>query len=375
MAEGIKRNAMNETNFANWLREMVDKEKPEVAAEYGLSVDPIQLPDGLPTEPAEKIAVSYGNEFFITPIALILRTDSHLIRLLWAEIASLEHDQTKDGYAWQFKTIAGPRYTYVWGNGAPLGAFSDIVTECLAEMGAQQIERRSQWGRPYLWDVAPEHRTRERWIRDYAETKAPELIPILRSAWGYFDHEQKTNVLTDKAIQFFAESSRDSRIRIVEEISAILGVLGVRHAVIRDLIVQLSNDKNAKIRHTAILSVTPEIPGKFALSILRAGLNDKNAENRAKAANQALRHRIRELVPDISSRLEQEKNARVREGFEFCVPLLRDGYSLKQLGDGRYNLRVVTRRGGVSSRHVTESELKARGIEAIMEELSRSPGS
>lgn len=134
-------------------------------------------------------------------------------------------------------------------------------------------------------------------------------------------------------------------------------------------VIEMMASRKAHVRFNALCCVTRATPVEIADAALQQGLRDKSARVKWKAAQQASALGRRNLTSDMEATLATMSAGKPRDSVESSLRLLRDGYILKPVGDGTFNLTLPTAGGGTSGRSVTERELRERGLDAIMAEL------
>jgi hypothetical protein len=210
----------------------------------------------------------------------------------------------------------------------------------------------------------------ETWIRDYLRKRYPELEQPLLAAIDRYDAIGETAKISPDLLKPIVEAASSQRRPLYENVTTLLGQLTEHYQEARDAVAAMSVDSRSLVRFNAILCLGSSTPLAFVLELLRRGLHDKSARVRQKASDWAGRLRLRDVVPDLESALPGERNSKTKETMSFVLRLLRDGYTLELDGDG-FVLCTFRHNGGVTCRFVSRSEAQTRGIDAIVNEMSR----
>jgi len=200
-------------------------------------------------------------------------------------------------------------------------------------------------------------------------TRYPDVEVLLTAAFDAYDAIVEAGAVTPDLLAPIVASVESSRRPVYENTVDLLRRLSENHGAALAAIEKLARDRRAHVRFNAILCLGKETPGDFTLSILRAGLRDKSARVRQKAADWAGRLRSRDMVPDLAEASKVEADPKTRETIEFELRLLRDGYIIEPAEDGVFSITTHSR-SGVRGCHVTQATLEQRGIEAIVAELA-----
>ena len=222
---------------------------------------------------------------------------------------------------------------------------------------------------PHSDAVSKTRKKFEPWLESYLRKRCPELESDLLAAIDAFDRLENGADVTEESLSPIVEAVKSSRRPLYENASDFMQVLTSQYPLARDIVKQLANDSASHVRFNAILCVGNQAPQDFKIDIITAGLLDKSATVRTKAADWALRLRLDGITPELEVALKKERNRGARETMELTLPLLRDGYILRPAGDGQVAITVSTPRATVSTRYMNASEIESRGIEAVVAEL------
>ena len=209
------------------------------------------------------------------------------------------------------------------------------------------------------------------YLRELGETH-PQDAPVMRAAIDAFDAIQAGDRVTQRLLEPIVKAASDSRKTLFDIPVGFLDQLTGAHDEARQAVSEMAENKRSFTRFNAITCIGKSAPKSFKLDLLRQGLRDKSSRVRAKAADWAGRHRLKELVPELEQALAAEKNDKARATIEFELRLLRDGYILKTGKDGTVWVTAHSP-NGISGRCVEQSEIDQRGIDAIVAELATDP--
>jgi hypothetical protein len=206
----------------------------------------------------------------------------------------------------------------------------------------------------------------ESWVREYLEPRYPELVAPYREAESIRDDAIESGVLPEDALSLLLVSARSSRTPLGENASAMLGQLADRFASARQTIRQMSGDKKAHVRVNALVALHTHAISDLHEEILSAAVRDRSAKIRALAADKIMTFGLRALLPQLEEAIAAEAKPELRAPLEWERDLLRDGFQVKDNGDG--SVRVTCRRGGgVASTSFAVSEMETKGRKWIEE--------
>jgi hypothetical protein len=137
---------------------------------------------------------------------------------------------------------------------------------------------------------------------------------------------------------------------------------------VADTIAAMMRARSSTTRFSAMCCVKENMPAQVAREMIKAGLSDKSGQVRWKAGEAANRLKYVEFIPVLERAAAKEKPGRTRDSLEHSLRMLRDGFILNSMGDGTYSLWIDTGRGSVG-KSVSESELKAKGVDALVEKF------
>jgi hypothetical protein len=192
---------------------------------------------------------------------------------------------------------------------------------------------------------------------------------LLKVADAY-DAVRRGGKLTPKRLQAIVDGASNKKMIVWANSSDLLELLSYDYRDAAVAILEMSKSRHGHVRFSALCSLGRKTPPDIVDAVIRSGLIDKSSRVRWKAADKAHSLTRKNLVPDIMSALKHERNAKTRSTIEFEFKLLRDGYILEKKADGRNHL-VVSYDGGITNRSVDAKEMKAQGIDSIVNKMRK----
>jgi hypothetical protein len=211
----------------------------------------------------------------------------------------------------------------------------------------------------------------EPWLRDHARPRFPELVPAVLAAIKAFDTIRQKRRASPELLAPIVTAASSPRVPLFDTGTTFLSELTRRFAEARDEVAAMADHPRSHVRFNAILCLSESTPLPLKFQVVRRALQDKSASVREKAADMAGLLRLREVVPDLEAAAVRERNTKVKETIEFELKLLQDGYILEPDSDGGFHVTTHQRDGGTAGRWVSRSELKRRGVNAIVAELTK----
>lgn len=211
----------------------------------------------------------------------------------------------------------------------------------------------------------------EPWLRDYLRPRYPELEATLVRAIEAYEMIHQTGRATPELLAPIVAAASSPRRLVLNNAVPLLSRLIGPFAEARDAVASMAQDSRCHVRFNAMACLDISAPPALALPLLRQGLQDRSARVREKAACQASRLRIRELIPDLEQAESRERNVPTKESITFSLKLLRDGYILKPDSEGGFWITIPTNNGGFRGRWIAREELLRLGLEAIIANLAK----
>ena len=140
-----------------------------------------------------------------------------------------------------------------------------------------------------------------------------------------------------------------------------------------DLVIGLSKHQKAFARRNAILCLGEETPVATTLEVIAQGLKDKSSLVRIKAADWALRMRLRQTLPMIAAAIYNEKHAEARSVMEYSLSMLRDGYFARPRDGEHVSVTVLGNGGGSTTARVRQMLIDEIGMERVASDLRGAP--
>ena len=201
-----------------------------------------------------------------------------------------------------------------------------------------------------------EQKSFERW--------RPDLLERANRAIDAYNQIVDSKKFTHEALESVLSAAASDRRHLRGLASDLLGKLATKYSEVREAIIALQKDRRWGPRFTALCCLNRNLPPEFMIDRRRAGLVDKSSEVRAKAGDQAMTFDLKAVIPDLGHAVATESDDAVRESLEFSLPLLRDGYLIRD--DGSDSICVTVRAIGIASARIDRSVLQSRPIEEIV---------
>jgi len=198
--------------------------------------------------------------------------------------------------------------------------------------------------------------------------KSPDDEAILRSAMDAFDEIQSKKKATNQLLEPIVQAASFSRLSVSGIPVDLLRQLTEEHEEARVAVSQLARGRRSHDRFNAIMCIGKDSPKSFQLKLLSQGLRDRSSSVRWKSADWAGRLRLRELVPELEEAFAREKHEKARQTIELELRLLRDGFILDRKQDGTMWITTFVPHG-IRCQRIEQTEIDARGIEAIAAEI------
>ena len=140
-----------------------------------------------------------------------------------------------------------------------------------------------------------------------------------------------------------------------------------------DLITDLSRHQKAFARRNAILCLGEDTPEVITVEVIAAGLKDKSALVRIKAADWVLRMRLVQALPMVTAAVCIEKHAEARSVMECTLGMLRDGHVARPRQGDYVSLTVLGNGGGSTTARVKQALIDEVGMEKVASDLRGGP--
>jgi hypothetical protein len=205
----------------------------------------------------------------------------------------------------------------------------------------------------------------ERWIQRSLRKYHPDCEAAYRRAWGAFLRCVECGTVGEPELGLVVAAVRSDRAILWKSAVEWTGQLVAKHAIVQSAVRQLVTDPLSRIRFSGICCVNSSCPREFQLEMILPAINDRASNVRWKAIESASSMQLSEAIPLIAKRGEIEKNVKVGRVIDFELPLLKDGYAAKWIKGG---VDITVRdAGGSSSQFVSQAEIDAQGLPAIVE--------
>lgn len=209
-------------------------------------------------------------------------------------------------------------------------------------------------------------------VDDDVRKRYPKLWRVLSAAGD--SGVPKDGRVTAALLAPVVTAASDRRASVADPANSVLRILTNYFTAAQQAVARMAQHSHSRVRAWAMVDLGRRAPRALLLEVLGRGLSDRSAEVRQHAADQALSHCLRELLPAMEAAAARERNAIVQRDLARCHRLLRDRYILTPAGGGQVELTAAFEGGGVGSTFVSRAELKARGAEAIASEMAARVG-
>ncbi|MCI0639449.1 MAG: hypothetical protein L0Y72_01460 [Gemmataceae bacterium] len=148
----------------------------------------------------------------------------------------------------------------------------------------------------------------------------------------------------DPITQLAQSEKRDLR----EMAVSLLLLLGEGLPTARSQLRSLLLSKNGDVRFTALSHLQyfrPNFPKEFLCDFIRQSLTDRSARMRQMAGQACVAFELVEMIPDLESKADVEKNPKLRENLTKNAHLLNHGFYVSQVSGAHPTLVVKTKRG------------------------------
>lgn len=219
----------------------------------------------------------------------------------------------------------------------------------------------------------------------------PRICADGEREWAYFSLHEKTNrqimfnaldawdaaaevsTLTLGQLEAIVLAAKHSNLVLRRTGLSFLILLSQVHEPARLALLSLLDSKKAVTRWQCITHIdyyrVKSLPPEFIERIIRKGLNDKLPRTRQAAAGLMMRYQRKDLLSQLEHKLAAEGDAKTVECFQFAIPLVRDGYFLKEDSDGQLRLTRWTPYS-VGSQPIARHDATPENIKRIIAEES-----
>jgi hypothetical protein len=216
----------------------------------------------------------------------------------------------------------------------------------------------------------PQHKRYAAWFeRRRGPRDAQDEADLLAVADAY-DAAMQSGKLSAGQLQRVVDGASASRALIWNNATDLLMKLSGRWPAAADAIAQMFRSRKSHVRFAALCSLGKDTAVAVADALLTAGFRDKSSRVRWKAVDRANSLERRNLVPEITAALAVESDNKARRSMELGLRMLRDGHWVQPESPGRTSV-TARLHNGIAARTVSDDELQAKGLAAILAELRR----
>ena len=153
--------------------------------------------------------------------------------------------------------------------------------------------------------------------------------------------------------------------KVVRDVGAeLLKTLAKKHNIVLEIIKELLNSKDSKIRFTVIAHLCSSYPRDFLIEIVGRGLDDRSSSVRLIAADACVGIGLRELLPLLENLLLTEKDQYL-EDVKRHIGILKDGYHLSH-SSGRPWLSFKNTKGEIIAIMLKKEQLDNEDLLTIV---------
>ena len=207
------------------------------------------------------------------------------------------------------------------------------------------------------------------WIEQFLEPHYPELVAPFLAALEAFEAAIEAGALNDAALETIVECARSSRMPLGENAATLLGQLVARFPAAEHAVRGMAVHPKVHVRVNALVALSSTPPASLHDEVLRMALRDRSSKIRALAADKIMQFELDHLLPELDAATASENVPKTREELEYARDLLRDGYRVRPLEDGRAWLSCRMPDGALMSSVVDAKDLQAKGAKAIARSL------
>jgi hypothetical protein len=272
----------------------------------------------LKTVAGELVCASLREYLYISRLALHYRNKSgEYIRLPWADIAAVNFiwRETEEGESvcpMRYKTVSGEIHVAMLFE-TPHN-FLEVHERCIRELGnggknvrfRVEGERVGQLGEHF-----------EEWLKKQNRSNWQEGGTVLLSIADTCDRAIASGTLTPEQRKTIIDAASHKDSLVWGNTVDMIRELQQRGFDFGKTLREMSASKKANLRFSAMCCVIDETDPEFATEILAAGLSDRSAKVRWKAADKASTMRKLELLPAMEAALAIEKNKSIRDSLAF----------------------------------------------------------
>ena len=210
----------------------------------------------------------------------------------------------------------------------------------------------------------------EKWFKSRRGPRDRDVEAFILSAADAYDAIQVSGACSIEHLQRIVDVASSERGLAWNCGSDLLGKLAERWTQAADAILKMTTSPHAHVRFSAMCCVERGTPDVIGDAVLKAGIADKSAKVRWKAADTAEHFEKEHLLPQLIAALAAERNAKAKRSIERSMLMLRDGYTLTPMPSGELSLWIHTPIGS-KGKFIKAEDLQTKGIEAIISEMRK----
>jgi hypothetical protein len=200
----------------------------------------------------------------------------------------------------------------------------------------------------------------------------PQLAPIYRQAVEIEERCISIGKISEPELAVIVDLCRDRRWSIGPNLASILGELANRFEMARLALIGLSMDRRRNARYNALIATHSVTSDDTKEAIVRNGLRDNCAQNRAFASDRALAFRLISLIDAVEEAVAIETDEICLFVMELNLDLLRDGFRVREMKSGEIQVIAAAGEGVTVIRNYSAETFRLKGLESILLEAKSS---
>jgi hypothetical protein len=206
------------------------------------------------------------------------------------------------------------------------------------------------------------------WLEN--NVKEAEKRRLLELAIDAYEEANAARTVTAKQIAPIVVAANSRFTWVWEKGCDLLVSLARKHPAARDAMWEMLNSRKVNVRFQIVACLDSRVPQSLSLQMIRQAIYDKGNRVRIKAAEAADRLHLKELLPDLESRLASEDHPNAKEAIEDAIAMLRDGYRLEYEGDERW--LTVRTTSGWALVSITQQDIDKGRLQSIIRRTKKA---
>ncbi len=204
------------------------------------------------------------------------------------------------------------------------------------------------------------------WIEDL-RPKFPHLADKAMAAYAIFERG-RTGALDPQELRQLEDLCHERSKILREWAASIIGSLTEFHVSAAELLFSLVRSPRADVAISSLVALHDFEDKNLKVGIVRLALLHKARRVRELAASKALKFGLSEVLSDLESARQRERDEHFIGELNFHIGLIRDGFFVKYLEDGGVDISVLGK-GSLAGRLYSKEMLVDKGIESLIAEM------